>query len=240
MFNRVTIKVIGDKFRVCQTPVTYKKNRNNLKNFWASENEKLCNNVQRAKNKVFEYAYCNDFKYFVTLTVNCGHDRQNLDWLIKITTQIIRDLRKKYHLDFKFLLIPELHKDGKSWHLHGLFDESFGCDFYTNDNNYLSWKSYDRVGFSSISIIENYEACCKYITKYVSKGFEVREKSKHCYFCSKNLLKAQVVNDVVITGFLNFCNQFSNGWCSVKDLDYDSYLILNEYLYYNCYCDLMS
>ena len=28
---------------------------------------------------------------------------------------------KKYNLNIKFLIVPELHSDKKSWHFHGLF-----------------------------------------------------------------------------------------------------------------------
>ena len=45
---------------------------------------KLSNNISRARTKVFEYAVCNDFEYFITLTVNDKKlDRYDLKEYIK-------------------------------------------------------------------------------------------------------------------------------------------------------------
>lgn len=159
---------VNHTYKVVQIPITFKSCKTRLKNYWRNENEKLCNNISRARTKLFDYAMSNKFEYFVTITVNPENDRKNLEWLRKITNQIIRDLRHKYKMDFKYILIPEQHKDG-SWHMHGLFDSSFGVDFYINYYGYMSWASYDKIGFSSISKIHDYVACIKYITKYVKK-----------------------------------------------------------------------
>lgn len=199
MLSRLTLSsYVNNKYKLCQTPLTFKSQKRILKNFLKSNNEKLYNNIIRAKSNIFDYCMCNEFYYFVTITVNSEHDRKDLDWLRKTTNQIIRDCRHKYGGYFKFILIPEQHKDG-AWHMHGLFDKSFGQDFYINDKNYLSWSSYDKIGFSSISKIQNYDACIKYITKYIKKDFEKREKGKHLYFCSNNLKKSNKVLDLVIS-----------------------------------------
>ena len=40
---------------------------------------KLSNNISRAKSKVFEYAYCNHWDYFITLTISPDkYDRYDL------------------------------------------------------------------------------------------------------------------------------------------------------------------
>lgn len=200
MFSRLKVSLyVNHTYKVVQTPITFKSYKTRLKNYWGNDNEKLCNNVARARTKLFDYAMSNKFEYFVTITVNPEHDRQDLEWLRKVTNQIIRDLRRKYHTEFKYILIPEQHKDG-SWHMHGLFDSSFGVDFYINDYGYMSWASYDKIGFSSISKIHDYVACIKYITKYVKKDFEKREKGKHLYFCSNNLNTSIELLDCVLTG----------------------------------------
>lgn len=237
MFTRCIVKDFRRFYRIVCVPVTYKSNRSSLKN-WFSNNDKLKNNIIRAKQKLFEYGCCNDFKYFVTCTVNISHDRQNLDWLVKTTTQIIRDMRKRYDGEFKFLLIPELHSDGKSWHLHGLFDESFGQDFYVNEYNFLSWSTYDKIGFTSISLIRNYEASIKYITKYVKKGFESREKGKHLYFCSNNLNKSFVEKDLIFSNVPNLDFDYDFEYCNVKDVNKSDIDDIMSYLENDVYCDL--
>ena len=46
--------------------------------------EKLENNIIRAKSKVLEYALCNDFEYFVTLTLDSKKmNRDNINEYIK-------------------------------------------------------------------------------------------------------------------------------------------------------------
>ena len=45
---------------------------------------KLSNNISRAKSKVFEYAYCNHWDYFITLTISPDkYDRYDLKAYIK-------------------------------------------------------------------------------------------------------------------------------------------------------------
>ena len=73
----------------------------------------------RSKTKIFELAFCNPWDWFFTGTINPNkQDRTDLDLFHKQLTQWIRDYNKKYSLSIKFLLVPEKHKDGKSWHIH--------------------------------------------------------------------------------------------------------------------------
>ncbi|NLZ55007.1 MAG: hypothetical protein GX892_18040, partial [Thermoanaerobacteraceae bacterium] len=81
---------------------------------------KLKESISRSRSTIFEYSMCNEFEYFVTLTLDKKkYDRYDLDAYIKDLGQYIRNLRRKYKADIQYLLIPELHKDG-AWHLHGL------------------------------------------------------------------------------------------------------------------------
>ena len=199
MFCRLTIsKYVNHTYKICKTPISFKSNQHRFTNYFKENNEKLYNNIIRARSNIFDYCMCNEFTFFVTLTINPKYNRNDLEWVRKTTSQIIRNLRCKYTGDFKYILIPEQHKDG-AWHLHGLFNSDFGKDFYINDYNYLSWASFDKIGFSSISKINNYLACVKYITKYIKKDFEKREKGKHLYFCSNNLIKSNKICDLVFS-----------------------------------------
>lgn len=50
------------------------KSKGNTNNF------KLQNNLSRAKSKIYEYACCNSWDYFITVTINKDkYDRYNLD-----------------------------------------------------------------------------------------------------------------------------------------------------------------
>jgi len=83
--------------------------------------EKLSNSISRTKSKILEYALCNDFEYFVTLTLNKSKiDRSDINNFVKKLGQYIRNIKKLKNQKIQYILIPEKHKDGKNWHMHGL------------------------------------------------------------------------------------------------------------------------
>lgn len=237
----VTKNKIGYKL-VC-VPLRFKVAKYKLDRFsWLSYDVKLSNSISRAKRKIYDYATNNDFKYFVTLTFSNSFDSYNLDSVRIKVQQLIRDLRKRYNSRFDFILIPEKHKKG-NWHLHGLFSSDFENDFVMNSHHYLTWTSFDKFGFSSIELIKNYDACCKYITKYITKEFEKVGKSKHLYFCSKGLKTSDVLCDVVCTN-LDIDFDYSCDYCLIKsfnDSNFNYYLdhVENNFInYYNSVTDI--
>lgn len=214
-------------------PLSVKKNSVN--------NCKLDNNISRAKSVIFEYAFCNNWDYFFTGTLDRKkYDRSNLDKFRKDFTQLIRDLRKKYDCDIKYLFIPELHKDGKSWHLHGflsgipefeLVPFSIGdrmgkyiADKVQNGQVVYNWLSYSKkFGFCDIERINNFEAVCKYVTKYITKDLasSVTELGAHLYYCSNGLNKAETIKK----GCMSACNiqpDFEGDYCSISWVDYST------------------
>ena len=83
--------------------------------------EKLSQSVSRARSKIFELAFCNPWDYFFTGTVSSGKcNREDLDKIHKDFSKWIVYLNAKYQTKIAYLIIPELHSDGKSWHFHGL------------------------------------------------------------------------------------------------------------------------
>ena len=221
MLSRLSIKYSSNlTFKLSNTNIRYKVSRLS-RNLWANNEKKLSNNISRAKTTIYDYAINNDFYFFVTLTTNKNKiDRYNLKKLISIINEKIKWLRRKTGRNYQYLLIPESHKNG-AWHLHGFFSYDFAYDFYVNDYLYLSWSSFDNIGFSSISIIDNYTACCKYITKYVNKEFSNRKKGDRLYFCSKGLKRSKKIYDFVMNGDLD-----SLKWSYIGD--YGKTLSCNE------------
>ena len=187
------------KLTVCKYPVKnfgfeeggIKQNRN-------INDNKLYNNLIRAKMKVFEYSMCNNFEYFVTLTLSPEkYDRYNLTKFIKDLGQFIRDYRKKNSVNIQYLLIPEQHENG-AWHMHGLMKGIPEEHLVLNDNGYKDWKAYsEKFGYMSIDNIRNQEAVSKYITKYISKSIDVgkgvTEKNKKLYYASRGLKTAEII-----------------------------------------------
>lgn len=236
--NFGTLKQYGDKLKLCS--LTYCKQAGfEIDNFVskgeAGNDEKLDNSLSRTKSRIFELSYCNEWQYFVTLTLDKSkYNRYDLPKFIKDLGQTIRDLRKSIGADIKYLLIPEKHQDG-AWHLHGFllglpFSEL--KEFTTADRlpnkirkrisdgkRVFTWSRYERkFGFSDIELVENNEAASKYITKYVTKEsmHTISELNAHCFYASKGLKGA----DVLAKGFVNpFDADYFNEHCAVKWFD---------------------
>ena len=182
------------KITYCKLPIKRAgfEDKANFKRSRDVNDSKLSNNVIRARTRVFDLAICNDFEYFITLTINKEKlDRYELKEYIKKLGQFIRDYRKKYEVDIQYLLIPEKHKNG-AWHMHGLIKGIPREHLYINENGYLDWENYKkRFGWCSIDKIKNKEAISKYITKYVRKSFDtdrgITEKESKLYYSSRGL-----------------------------------------------------
>lgn len=204
--------------------------------------EKLENNIIRAKSKVLEYALCNDFEYFVTLTLDSKKmNRDNINEYIKKLGQYIRDIRKSTGEKIEYVLIPERHADGLNWHMHGLMKGLKDLRKYNiNENipkkmkdkikkyreenlNLYEWVGYSqKFGFNCIEPIMNKEACSRYITKYISKNIDndmgVTEKNKKKYYCSRGLKTAKNIKKGVIP-IENIIYDFENDYCKIKWLN---------------------
>ena len=180
----------------------------NLKDY-----KKRFGHIKRARDTVFEYASCNNFSYFVTLTFDKEKvkTREDLDILQPEFAKWLNNYKNNKKLkDFKYLLLPEKHKKG-GWHLHGLmigipeqdlvpFSEDHKGSKYINDKvkkggiiyDWTSWAK--RFGFCDIEPIQNKEAVEKYITKYISKslGQDLTNKNAQMYYVSKGLKKSTI------------------------------------------------
>lgn len=181
--------------------------------------EKLSNNIARARSKIFEYAICNEFEYFVTLTLNRDYlDRYDLKEYIKKLGQFIRDYRKKYKANVQYLLIPEKHIDG-AWHMHGLLKGIPKEQLKINKHGYKDWEAYSkRFGYISIDDIRSQIAVSKYITKYISKSIDtgrgVTEKESKLYYCSRGLKKPIKIHEGTLKSYqlINIYFEFENDY----------------------------
>ena len=177
--------------------------------------EKMKQNISRARSKVIEYGLCNEWEHFITLTLDGKkQDRGNLRTYHRALGYFIKNLNRRRTKKIRFLLIPELHADKKNWHMHGLIHGLDGADLDVNANGFLYWKAYgERFGYNSLSKIRNKEAVSKYILKYIGKGFNDRRVGEHLYYCSRGLSTAETVG----TGHLVNVPvwDYENDYCSV-------------------------
>lgn len=159
--------------------------------------EKLDCNISRARQKVYEYAYCNDFDWFVTLTINeKKYDRSDLKGYYRDFSQFLRNYKRIHQVDIQYLFIPELHSDGKSWHMHGFIKGLPESHIVKNDNGYWDWIPYrDRFGWISLDHIKDRGRCAGYITKYISKNLSdcVKELNARMYYSSRGLKTAEEI-----------------------------------------------
>lgn len=205
--------------------------------------EKLDESISRTKSKIFELAFCNPWDWFFTGTLDPQkYDRTDLDNYHKKLTQWIRDYNKKHGLKIKFLFIPELHSDGKSWHIHGflyglpvehlkqfqigdIMGKGLARKVKKGDIVY-NWQPYaNKFGFCDLEPIRNHEAVSKYITKYISKNLatSVKELNAHQYYASRGLRRAETIKKG--TMFMDITPTYENEYCRVTWLDYSDELL---------------
>lgn len=207
-----------------------------------SNDIKLLNNLTRAKTQILELALCNEWEYFITLTINRDkHNRYDLDAYHKKLGQFIRDYNKKYGLNIKYLLVPEKHKDG-AWHEHGFImglpkEHLEAFTLSQKLPNYLrkklkegeeiyNWVPYmKKFGFCDLEPIKNHQGASYYVLKYITKDLQrsVSKLGGHLFRASKGLKKAVVVAKGEYNGHLVF--DFENDFCKCNTLAYSKELM---------------
>lgn len=187
MFRLKISKFVDNNYRVMQTHNVFKRKKTISKFLWVSNDKKLDNNISRAISSIFSITSFNKFTYFYTQTIDSIYARTDLKSLIKKFNLITRQLRQQYKdKQFYYLLIPEYHEDGQNWHLHGFLSKDYDILSYINRNGFKELAQFDKLGFNSLSKIRNYGACCKYVTKYVTKDLIKNfNKGDKFYYCSQ-------------------------------------------------------
>lgn len=153
--------------------------------------------MNRTIQKIYEVSRANIWDYFLTLTF----DRKKLDssdynLLCDKVSKWLNNLRSRYAPDLKYLIVPELHKDGIHYHFHGLLS-NIGNITLTDSGikknghtiyNMANWK----YGFSTVSKVVESNKVSSYITKYITKELCAVSKNKRRYWTSKNCETAKV------------------------------------------------
>lgn len=204
---------------------------------------KLEDNIRRAKNAIFEYAFCNPWDWFFTGTLDPKkYDRTNLDKFHKDLTKWFSNYGRIHNVQIKYLLVPEPHSDGISWHIHGFLyglPKEHLQQFVVGDvmgkglaekvkkgDVVYNWLPYaKKFGFCSLEPIRNPEAVSKYMTKYINKNLasSVKELNAHLYYHSRGLNKAETIKKGVMA--LPITPTYENEYCSVAWLDYSEELL---------------
>ncbi len=188
--------------------------------FLTDEKEKERVSLSRTKRRIKEICLCNNFEYFVTMTVSSKikeYNRFELENCVYNCKKFMHKLKRKSK-DFKFIFITEEHDKG-GYHFHGFMKNLPEDDIYINEYGYLSSHILDNLGFNSFSKINDYNKACNYITKYITKNC-LRTENGQIYFCSRGLNKPQeefMINKDLKQIFGD--NIFQNEYCQKKDFD---------------------
>lgn len=151
--------------------------------------EKRTDAVKRAKDKVFEIAFANDFQYFITLTLDKEKiSRTNKDEIIHALNIWLQNLVAR--CGFMYVLCPEYHEDEQAIHFHGLCSGSLklvdsGTVLVDNFKKPIHVDKAQRMGFTGRTVynLENWkygfstvleldnqkERVALYVTKYIVK-----------------------------------------------------------------------
>ncbi len=195
----------------------YLKKHNKIKNtpgFFTTPEERDRVSLSRTKRNIKEICLCNDFKYFFTCTVNSKMcDRFHLQEVQDKMKKICKKIKRKNN-EFKYIFITEKHENG-AFHFHGM---AKNLELYKNEYGYLSSKDFDELGYNSFSIIQDFNKCCNYITKYITKKC-VKNENNQIYFCSRGLKRPK--DEFMINYDLTeiFDKVFENDYIQKKDFD---------------------
>lgn len=175
---------------------------------------KLEESLSRTRRLIRDYILCNRFQYFCTFTFSdCRVDRSDLPALSKALRVFFKNFRNRYAPDFKYLIVPERHKNG-TWHFHGLVSGIPKEEFVVpetitwrdpdtnrlkripNTKGYIRWYRYSvRFGHFDCSLIKHYDACAAYVSKYITKALSDQVKGSHLFFKSQDLKLPDLVFD---------------------------------------------
>lgn len=211
-------------------------------NSWREDNFRRAS--QRARTAVRDYIMADyDLRYFITLTLN-GDDfaRDDKDTVIKKLLVWLNNRVQRKGL--KYIIVPELHHDGKSLHFHGFINgalellpsgtyippcggkplkaatikkHGYCLDDCIEVFNIPEWK----YGFTTaIEIYGERAAAAQYVAKYITKNFAAgTDGAKLCgryYWHSNNLERPYYVYAL---GDYNLCDEgfeVENPLCRMK------------------------
>lgn len=147
-------------------------------------------NAKRSRRRMLEYAFHNDWMYFITMTFDARKLEQRgiksrFDVIIiQRVREWLNNRRRVYGPAFKYLMVPELHKNG-AIHLHmlvmGLPESQLVPALYSDGRRRVDasgrvqnrWVDASAVwGFTDGSAVDSVESVSKYVSKYISKSLD--------------------------------------------------------------------
>lgn len=193
----------------------------------SEERDYLEKSINRTKTKISDYVLCNNFSHFATFTfspekVKDRHDFVEMSSLLKNWLKTEQQNHERNHgFKFKYLIVPERHKDG-AWHFHALLEnyQNACVDFYSSKNPFITvneiktakrfaYRKYlvrYTLGRSEIAPIRDKTKMANYIKKYITKSLIVEPNVKR-FWSSRNLEKPELLENIV-SSFMHVPEQY--------------------------------
>lgn len=159
--------------------------------------ENLIRSLRRSKTLISDYVLCNEFDLFATFTFSPEKsDRFNPDAVKLQMANWLRNQRNRTGR-FKYLIVPEFHKDRKALHFHALLKDYKGelveAGRTHKGRQLYHFKNY-TLGFNSAVPIDDVEKVSSYVKKYLTKDMpQFRDKRR--FWNSLNLAKPRVIDN---------------------------------------------
>lgn len=195
--------------------------------------ELLRQSMSRTKKMIREYGYSNKWQYFVTLTFDRKrYDSSDYEVLNKKVRKWLMNYKNRKCKNLKYMIIPELHKDQKHYHFHGVFSNINNVvDFRLSKKGTMryNWIDWDKkFGFTSLEKIRDNDRTISYITKYITK--EMTSKfGKQRYYKSNNLEKSILISEVETIKIPKDIELFENDFCYSGYITAEEFHKINEY-----------
>lgn len=198
----------------------------------SSKSVSLQSSIARTKRMISDYSRCAVWEWFVTLTFAPDKaDRTNFKECMAKVRNWLNNARKRFAPDLKYLVVPELHKDNVSWHVHMLLANTGSMKFVDSGHKKSGYTIYNlsgwRFGFSTATKIRETLRVRTYILKYITKESCVLAYGAHRYYASHNLPKPKVTSYFIPEdeqwGMIqSICDklELSSGWVSHSSGDY--------------------
>lgn len=174
--------------------------------FVSDKRPERSDSLKRTKDKIFEIALSNTWKYMITFTLDAEKvDRYEPKEVKRAVCNWLYNQSKRKKLSY--LVVPELHKDG-AIHFHGLTNEALQTTFsetflikgvkmkpikeitlrrkgYKPSDECVQ-KVYNVTNFpygftTAVELDENCEGVARYMTKYITK--DLQKIFGNYYFC---------------------------------------------------------
>lgn len=192
----------------------------------------LADSQNRSINVIYDLARSNFWEWFLTFTFSPEYsDRYNYGECSGKLSQWLRNMKKRFCPDMKYLVVPEHHKDG-AWHFHGLFADCEGMEFEESgvkDKEGHMIYNVGRYNWGFTTAVKVYDTlgASLYLGKYVTKDLIAVTPGKKRYWCSRNCQRPIVEDFLFEGGMYELLNSLDADVKSIKKVK----TLYNEVVY---------